>query len=136
MLLVDVNILINAVHTASPDHERAKRWLDARAQGGEQIAIPWIVAVAFIRITTNPRIAPQPYSLDEALHQLGVWLALPNVSVLEPGPDHARHFAEQCRAAGATGNFVTDAHLAALAIERGCELASNDTDFGRFPALR
>jgi predicted nucleic acid-binding protein len=34
------------------------------------------------------------------------------------------------------GNLATDAHLAALAIEHGCVLCSNDADFGRFPGLR
>ncbi len=33
-------------------------------------------------------------------------------------------------------NLVTDAHLAALAIEHGCGLASTDSDFARFPKLK
>jgi len=37
---------------------------------------------------------------------------------------------------GAAGNLVSDAHLAALAIEHGAELCSADRDFGRFPGLR
>jgi predicted nucleic acid-binding protein len=36
----------------------------------------------------------------------------------------------------AVANLVTDAHLAALAIEHGCELASTDADFARFPKLK
>lgn len=32
--------------------------------------------------------------------------------------------------------LITDAHLAALVIEYQAELASTDTDFARFPALR
>ncbi len=32
--------------------------------------------------------------------------------------------------------MLTDAHLAAIAIERKAELHSNDQDFGRFPGLR
>ena len=38
--------------------------------------------------------------------------------------------------AQATGNLVTDAHLAALAIEHNCMLCSTDADFSRFPGLR
>jgi uncharacterized protein len=37
---------------------------------------------------------------------------------------------------GAGGNLVSDAHLAALAIEHGAELCSSDTDFARFEGLR
>jgi predicted nucleic acid-binding protein len=35
MVLVDVNLLINAIHSASPDHAAAKAWLDGRLQGGD-----------------------------------------------------------------------------------------------------
>lgn len=34
------------------------------------------------------------------------------------------------------GNLVTDAHLAALAIEHGTTICSFDSDFARFPELR
>jgi len=37
---------------------------------------------------------------------------------------------------GITGNLVTDAQLAALAIEHGLVVCSADTDFARFPGLR
>jgi len=36
----------------------------------------------------------------------------------------------------ASANLVSDAHLAALAIEYGCQLFSTDSDFSRFPKLR
>jgi len=94
------------------------------------------VLVGFVRITTNPRITSHPFALEEALDQIHQWLDLPGVQILHPVADHERHFAEMCRAAHAVGNLVTDAHLAALAIEHDCELGSNDADFGRFPGLR
>ena len=136
MELVDVNLLINAVHTASPDHWRARAWLDGKLQRREAIGLPWAVLVGFVRITTNPRITNHPFTLDEALAQVREWLAPPGAAVLHPTGEHARHFAEQCLAASATGNLVSDAHLAALAVEHGCELASNDADYGKFPGLR
>jgi predicted nucleic acid-binding protein len=37
---------------------------------------------------------------------------------------------------GVHGNLVTDAHLAALAIEHGLTLCSTDGDFARFQGLR
>lgn len=36
----------------------------------------------------------------------------------------------------AMANLVSDAHLAALTVEHGCELCSTDVDFARFPSLR
>jgi hypothetical protein len=37
---------------------------------------------------------------------------------------------------GGQGPLVTDAYLAVLAIEHGCELITTDSDFARFPGLR
>ncbi len=34
------------------------------------------------------------------------------------------------------GPLVTDAYIAALSIEHGCELVTTDSDFARFPGLR
>jgi len=39
-------------------------------------------------------------------------------------------------ATGVGANLTTDAHIAALAIEHGYTVYSNDTDFARFAALR
>jgi toxin-antitoxin system PIN domain toxin len=136
MVLVDVNILISASVAQAPNHLATKTWLNALVQGDEEIGLPWAVLVGFVRIATNPRALTNPFTLDAALRQVGDWLALPGVRILHPTPSHERDFSEMCRASKATGNLVTDAHLAALAIEHDCELASNDADFGRFPGLR
>jgi len=37
MVLVDVNLLINAIHTASPDHAKARDWLDERLRRGGRL---------------------------------------------------------------------------------------------------
>ena len=56
--------------------------------------------------------------------------------VVRPGARHWSIFTRICRESGAIGNLVPDAYLAALAIEQGCELVSNDADFARFKGLR
>jgi hypothetical protein len=53
-----------------------------------------------------------------------------------PGPRHWDIFVELCRKAGAKGNLVPDAYLAALAIESGSEWITTDRDYGRLPGLR
>ncbi len=136
MVLVDVNVLISATTTQAPNHLQARTWLNGLLQGDEEVGLPWAVLVGFVRIATNPRALTNPFTLDAALRQVGEWLALPGVRVLNPTAGHERHFAEMCRASRARGNLVTDAHLAALAIEHDYELASNDADFARFPGLR
>ena len=55
---------------------------------------------------------------------------------LNPGRDHLALFRRCLDAAGVGANLVTNAHLAALAMEYQAELHSTDTDFSRFPGLR
>lgn len=62
--------------------------------------------------------------------------AQPNAVVIEPGSRHWDIFASLCEVAGAKGNLVPDAYLAALAVESGSEWITTDRDFSRFPDLR
>ena len=56
---------------------------------------------------------------------------------MRPGPRHWSIFEKLLREAGARGNLVPDAYLAAvLAIEPGCEWVTLDRDYARFPGLR
>ena len=136
MMLVDVNLLVYAVFKDSAHHETAREWLDATLSGIEAVALPWVVLMGFIRISTNPRIMSVPLTLDEAIGYVDEWLALSIVRVIGPTQVHQSVFARMLRAASATGNLVSDAHLATLATEHGCSLASTDNDFQRFPGLR
>ena len=136
MILLDANLLIYAVNRDAADHAKAKHWVEETFSGQRgPVLLSWFTLVAFVRISTNARALTNPFSLDEALRVIGEWLALPDVSVIAPGPGHAAIFEAACRSANVTGNVITDAHLAALAIEHGCELASCDADFAKFPAL-
>ncbi len=56
--------------------------------------------------------------------------------MVSPGDRHLFLVRELLEPLGAAGNLVSDAHLAALAIEHGAELCSADTDFARFRRLR
>jgi predicted nucleic acid-binding protein len=55
---------------------------------------------------------------------------------IEPGRRHFDIFTRLCREAEARGNLVTDAYLAALAIESGSDWVTTDRDYSRFPGLR
>ena len=64
------------------------------------------------------------------------WLQRPKVVPLDAGPDHFDHLQECLEAAGRAGRFVTDAHLAALALDHDTEIHSADQDFRTFPSVR
>jgi hypothetical protein len=104
--------------------------------GDEPIAFAWAVLLAFLRLSTNPRIFEQPLSTDRAFDVVQGWVAHPNALILHPGDRHLTLVRQLLRPLGTGGNLVTDAHLAALALEHGAELNSCDADFSRFSGLR
>lgn len=136
MKLLDVNLLLYALDETSPWHERARPWLEETLSGGETVALPWTVLLAFVRLSTRAVVFTSPLTADEALDIVDDWLATPSVTVVHPGRRHAAVLRELLAEVGTAGNLVTDAHLAALAIEHGAELCSRDRDFGRFSGVR
>jgi toxin-antitoxin system PIN domain toxin len=136
MRVLDLNLLLYAVNRDTPHHSKARRWLSEAISGEAPIAIPWVVVLGFLRISTNPRVFPRPLSPEQALSVVDGWLTRPCVRILDPGPEHWRVFRGLLAESGLAGNLTTDAHLAAIAIEHGAELVSTDTDFARFPGLR
>ncbi|MFP5345785.1 MAG: type II toxin-antitoxin system VapC family toxin [Actinomycetes bacterium] len=136
MKLIDVNLLLYAVDAASPQHERARRWLESLLSGTETVGLPWAVLLAFVRLATRGVVFTDPLTPDEALDVVDGWLAQPSVVVLHPTDRHPALLRELLHPVGTAGNLTTDAHLAALAIEYGATLCSADADFSRFPGLR
>lgn len=135
-MIIDANILIYAVDTESQHHEVAHRWLTNAMNGPERLGLPWVSLIAFQRITTHSRIYRSPLDPTQASDIIQAWLEHPNTWVPSAGERHAGILRSLTVRSGATGNLVTDAHLAALAIEHGASLASFDEDYRNFPDLR
>ncbi|MBV8632586.1 MAG: type II toxin-antitoxin system VapC family toxin [Silvibacterium sp.] len=136
MTVVDANVLIYAIDEDSLRHRPARAWLEAALSQKEMIGLAWIVALAFLRLTTKIGLSAKPLSIEQALDLLDEWLNHPNVSILHPGPRHCQILRTLLLHTGSAGNMTSDAHLAALAIEHGAQLCSFDNDFARFPGLR
>lgn len=136
MKIVDVNLLIYAINQDAPPHNQAKRWLESVLSGSDTVGMPWMVLLAFLRLTTRAGLFGQPLEAEAAFRVVEAWLAQPNVVIVEPGPHHVRILRRLLLPLGTAGNLTTDAHLAAIAIEHGAELCSADADFARFPTLK
>ncbi|MDY7105191.1 MAG: TA system VapC family ribonuclease toxin [Actinomycetota bacterium] len=136
MKLVDANVLVHAVNTDAPHHEASRRWLDAALSGADTVAFSWLALLAFVRLTTEAGLFPQPFTVDEAMDRVDAWLAAPPAVVVEPGPDHGRTVRCLLRDVGVGANLVDDAHLAALAIAHRCDVVSFDNDFDRLGVRR
>ena len=136
MIVPDVNLLVYSANTESPMHSRSVQWLERLLSGDEPVGIPWSVSLGFLRLITNARIFPAAFSVEAALQIVDGWMARQIVIPVAPGDQHWNIVSTLLRESGTAGNLTSDAHLAALCIERGATLHSADSDFGRFRGLR
>ena len=136
MILPDANLLVYAHDVESHHHAVAVSWFRELLKGSEPLALAWITILAFVRITTRPKVLSQPLLMSEAAAVVNDLLARSQVLLLHPGGRHWTILRELLFEGQATGNLVMDAHLAALAIEHGALLCTTDRDFARFPGLR
>ena len=134
MILPDISLVVYAYNEDAPHHAAAKTWWERCLSETEPLAVAWVVVLGFIRLMSNRRVLARPMTASEAAEHCKSWLLRPNVRIALPGPTHMDILAGLLsQPIGA--NLVTDAHLAALAIEHQAELHSNDGDFARFSGL-
>ncbi|MBS0472788.1 MAG: PIN domain-containing protein [Proteobacteria bacterium] len=136
MILLDVNLLLYAQIESAAEHVPAKAWLERQFAGGMRIGLPWHSLLGFARLASNPRMYARPLPAAEAWRVARLWLAGPNVWVPEATERHAETIGELLATPGIGMRDVMDVHLAALAIEHGLVLCSNDSGFARFKRLR
>jgi toxin-antitoxin system PIN domain toxin len=132
MKLPDLNVLLYAYDADSPFHEGAKEWLEETLSGNEPVALSWHTLIGFLRIGTNPRVFKVPLTIAEAIEIVEEWLACPSVKIALPTVYHWELLQDMLITGQAAGNLISDAHLAALAIEKGAVLVTTDKDFARF----
>lgn len=135
MILVDANLLIYAIDSDSPPHRAARSWLEETLSGTTRVGLAHVVLLAFVRITTRSGIFRNPLTPEKAFSYVDSWLDQPSVEIVVPGEGHWPVFRNLVLTVGTAGNLTSDAHLAALAIEHGCEVYSTDHDFQRFPGV-
>lgn len=135
-MIVDANVLLYAVDETSRFHTVARNWLVTAMNGVERVGFPWASLMAFQRIITHPRVTENPLSSKDAWNHITDWLDADQAWVPVPGVRHRDIIGQLLVDGNFRGNLVTDAHLAALAIEHGTEICSFDNDFALFEGLR
>jgi toxin-antitoxin system PIN domain toxin len=135
MIIVDANLLIYARVASMPQHRAAHTWLEGILNGPSPVGMPWSVLLAFVRLTSNPRVFERPQTLAAAWAQVREWLACEQVWTPEPTERHA-DVLDTLMLDVVRPDLVPDAHLAAIAIEHGLTVCSADGDFARFRGVR
>lgn len=136
MKMPDVNVLLYAANGDSPQHDAARGWIEDAFARPAGVAFGWPALLGFLRLATRSGIFAKPLGVEDALGVVDAWLQHPRARVIVPTARHAQVLSGLLIAAGLGGNLVSDAHLAALAIEHGAELGTFDRDFQRFAGLR
>ena len=136
MIVIDINILLYAYDSTAGEHRKARAWLENVFSGDEPIGLPWQTLSGFIRILTYPGVIGERFTLQQAVAIVDQWLEMPHVHTLSPGDRHWRVFREFLLNGQARGKLASDAALAAVTVENGGVLYTNDRDFARFPDLR
>jgi toxin-antitoxin system PIN domain toxin len=136
VIIIDANLLIYAYDVTSPFHDASRRWLEDTFSSHEEIGLPYQSVFAFLRVMTHPKLRASPVSLQLATRVVDEWLRTPGVWLITPGIGHWTTFSRLCHAAQATGNLITDVHIATIAMEANATLYSADRDFARIPGLR
>ena len=131
--LPDANVWLALADENHRHHERAiLYWQDQAAPG---ISFCRVTALAFLRLSTHPKVLSRPLTNHEAWEIYQRYRTEARVGFIDDSPELDTGFMIMSR----TGNFPhhlwTDCYLAALARYRNCRIVSFDNDFKNFPDL-
>ncbi len=136
MILCDVGVLLNAMVEKATHHAVCRRELDRLRSTPEEMALSELILTAVVRIGTNPRVFRPCPTTTEVLDFVEALGAPKGVRWISPGPRHWTIFKDLVLGLDIRGAETTDAYLAALVMEHGCEWWTTDGGFARFPGLR
>lgn len=134
---IDVNILIYASNTDAPEHDHAQTLVSRMVSGPGLCVVLWPVLTGFLRISTHPRIMPNPLTVAEASTVIDQFVAARSVRVV--GEDARMWTAFQHVEIGQPirGNLVPDAVIAALMLSNGVStIYTRDRGFRRFDGIK
>jgi toxin-antitoxin system PIN domain toxin len=136
MILPDANLLLYAVNKDSMDHEKAYRWWGDLLQSDAPVGLYTGVVFAFVRLSTNRRAFSHPLNVEEAFAYLNNWLSFPTVQLIDAEFEDISVAERLLKGAGAGGNLVSDAQIAAAAIRLKGIVHTADADFARFNGVK
>ncbi|MDR0416808.1 MAG: PIN domain-containing protein [Propionibacteriaceae bacterium] len=133
MIVLDVNVLVAAYVSGHQFHTAARSFLHAALETGG-VAAPDVVWSGFARVVTHPDLMRPPAAWPDLR-------AFADAIQRHPGyrsdvrglTSPLNSLWTLCQTADARRNLVSDAYIAAVAIEHNAAVATWDADFARFP---
>lgn len=136
MVVIDVNVLIAAFDQAHSHHSRAQPWLEQRlGDPTEQVIVPDLVWVGFVRIITNSAVYPNPATLAAAANFVRAVQAAPGYGEIPARRGAVGRFLNLATENETPSRHVTDAYIASVARHLDCPLATFDKGLRRFESL-
>jgi hypothetical protein len=136
VILCDVGVLLHAMIERAAHHDVCHQALERLRRSPQEMALSELLLAAVVRIGTNPRVFQPCPTVDEVFAFVDALRSSAEARRISPGPRHWTIFRDLVLGSGIHGSDTTDAYLAALALEHGCEWWTTDGGFDRFPGLR
>ena len=114
--LLDANLLIALTHAAHVHHAEAHRWFALQPQ--RRWASCSLTQLAFVRLTSNPKVAGEIISPAEAMHALATMTGQTGHEYWPESPEPVEALVGHRQ--------ITDAYLLGLAAHKGQRLATLD----------
>lgn len=134
---IDVNVLLHASDSDTPEHPAARELILRLASGPALTTLFWPVLLSYLRITTNPRVYSRPTSPADAVKAIDELLIMPTVRIV--GEDTRTWSAFKLLDVGQPirGDLVPDAVIVALMLSNGVStIYTRDRGFRRFDGIR
>ena len=135
MIFPDINLLIYAYDSGSKHHRICSEWLETTINSQVPVCFSWHTIFGFMRVATTIRMVSRPFTASEVMTIAEELMSVATAKMLEPGEKHFGIFRRLVDDTGISGARLSDAHIAALAIEHGATVASSDKDFRVFDGL-
>ncbi len=135
--LVDTNVLLYAANRACTEHAQARQFLERHLREDTPWCLTWPVIYEFFRVSTHPRVFPEPLSPAEAFGFVSELLDHDAVHVLQPTGRHLALLRQTLdELSHPSGNLFHDIATAVILREHGVrEIVTADNDFLQFRFL-
>jgi uncharacterized protein len=135
--LIDANIVLYGVNSDSPQHARARRFIDNQRRQATAWCTTWLIVYEFLRVATHRSVFAKPLSVRQAIAFIKPLIESESVLLLSETDQHLRELnSVVAEVPDLSGSVFHDVHTAVLMREHGVsEIITADQDFKRIPFL-